>query len=418
MNEQYEYLNADTIKHLLANLKQLTFEVTDACNLRCKYCGYGEFYGDYDKREDKMISIKAALKLIDYLVDYWNSNRNVSVNRNVFVSFYGGEPLLNMTFIITIIDYIEKLDCPHRNFTFSMTTNAILLSRYMDYLVEHQVHLLISLDGNEYNTSYRVDKSGHPAFPKIIKNVDALREKYPDYFEQKVNFNAVLHNRNSVEEIVRFIKDKYDKVPSIGELNNMGVLPEMAKTFTHAYRNINESLYQSENYEEVEQELFLSSSNYQSLTRFIHQYSGFVYRDYTDLLFDASKKRIPTGTCLPFGKKMFVTVNGKLLPCERIGHQFALGKVSEAGVNLDLQEIADKYNGYYAKVEKHCKCGKCHNAKACIQCVFNLNDLDNNPICYGFMNKQAYDNYVADQMNFLRKHPEDYYRIMEEVIVE
>lgn len=28
----------------LANLKQLTFEVTDACNLKCKYCGYGEFY--------------------------------------------------------------------------------------------------------------------------------------------------------------------------------------------------------------------------------------------------------------------------------------------------------------------------------------------------------------------------------------
>ena len=25
-------------------------EVTDRCNLECKYCGYGEFYSNYDRR--------------------------------------------------------------------------------------------------------------------------------------------------------------------------------------------------------------------------------------------------------------------------------------------------------------------------------------------------------------------------------
>lgn len=28
----------------LINLRQLTFEITDACNLKCEYCGYGELY--------------------------------------------------------------------------------------------------------------------------------------------------------------------------------------------------------------------------------------------------------------------------------------------------------------------------------------------------------------------------------------
>ena len=37
-------ITADMVKEELANLKQLVFEVTDACNLRCKYCGYGELY--------------------------------------------------------------------------------------------------------------------------------------------------------------------------------------------------------------------------------------------------------------------------------------------------------------------------------------------------------------------------------------
>jgi uncharacterized protein len=134
-------------------------------------------------------------------------------------------------------------------------------------------------------------------------------------------------------------------------------------------------------------------------------------------LFDAANiKYIPTGTCLPFGKKMFVTVNGKILPCERIGQQFALGSVSETGVTLDFQAIADKYNGYYAKMER--QCGKCHNTRACIQCIFNLNDLEGTPVCYGFMHKQDFEAYRAAQMDFLRKHPEDYYRIMEEVVIE
>ena len=35
----------------LVNLRQLTFEVTDDCNLRCRYCGYGEMYSGYDERK-------------------------------------------------------------------------------------------------------------------------------------------------------------------------------------------------------------------------------------------------------------------------------------------------------------------------------------------------------------------------------
>ena len=35
-------LSSQDIIESLSNLKQLIFEVTDACNLRCKYCGYGD----------------------------------------------------------------------------------------------------------------------------------------------------------------------------------------------------------------------------------------------------------------------------------------------------------------------------------------------------------------------------------------
>ena len=41
-------LTALDVKRQLANLKQLTFEVTNICNLNCRYCGYGDFYSTYE----------------------------------------------------------------------------------------------------------------------------------------------------------------------------------------------------------------------------------------------------------------------------------------------------------------------------------------------------------------------------------
>jgi uncharacterized protein len=58
-----QYLNSDHIAFALANLPQIVFEVTDACNLKCKYCAYGEFYDDYDQREGKMLSVGKTIHL-------------------------------------------------------------------------------------------------------------------------------------------------------------------------------------------------------------------------------------------------------------------------------------------------------------------------------------------------------------------
>ncbi len=45
------------IKNSLANTPQITFEVTDLCNLDCVYCGYGKLYSDHDERTNKNWSL-------------------------------------------------------------------------------------------------------------------------------------------------------------------------------------------------------------------------------------------------------------------------------------------------------------------------------------------------------------------------
>lgn len=410
-----KYITSNHIAANLANLKQLVFEVTDSCNLRCTYCTYGKFYGDYDYRGNKTLPLRNAIGLIDYLAKFWSSDYRKSSIHYITISFYGGEPLLNISFIRAIVDYVESGLFSNIVFRFSMTTNALLLHKHMDFLVKHNFSLLISLDGNKENTCYRIDKNGNNSYDVIVEKVNLLRDKYPDYFEKKVNFNAVLHNRNSVESIYNYFKEKYNKKPRIGEINDIGVREDMKTEFAKTYRNAYESLHQSEHYEKIEEDLFLSIGSYRSLATYFFQYSGFSFNDYTELLFDKKVVNLPTGTCLPFAKKIFVTVNGKILPCERIGHQFALGQITESGTNLDLEAIADKYNAYYAKMEKQCL--SCKRIKSCTQCMFNLENLEIKPSCHGYMDTKSFQRYENFQMDFLRKHPKAYKEIMDKIII-
>ena len=122
-------IRSEDVKRSLSNSPQLTFEITDACNLKCEYCGYGKFYSDYDERKSTRLSPQRAKVLLDYLRSLWGSELNISHNQNVYISFYGGEPLMNVPFIKEIISYVEELDCPSRSFTFNMAANYHLGSR-------------------------------------------------------------------------------------------------------------------------------------------------------------------------------------------------------------------------------------------------------------------------------------------------
>lgn len=63
----------DVISNLF-NLSHLIFEVTDACNLHCKYCGYADLYKGYDKRENLRFPFTRAKRVTDYLYELWKKN--------------------------------------------------------------------------------------------------------------------------------------------------------------------------------------------------------------------------------------------------------------------------------------------------------------------------------------------------------
>lgn len=382
------YIDEDRIHWQLANSTQVVFEVTDACNLKCKYCAFGELYNDYDKREDKFLNFKIARVFLDYLFKLWSSDLNHSNRRKVTFGFYGGEPLLNMRFIKKIIKYIELNSPKFIDCKYNMTTNGILLTKYMDFLVEKDFNILISLDGNESNHSYRVMKSGENSFFEVCENIDSLREKNPGFFIKNVNFNSVLHNRNSLKSIYDYIHSKYNKVPFISEVNGIGIAPEKLVEFNSIYKNSSQDLHKSENSKQLSDNLETSNPDFKRIIFFMNSSSGNMYKQYNELFGNKIKNiRIPTATCFPFERKVFLTTNGKIMPCERISHKFVMGHVDENNVYIDYKEIALKYNNYYKSIKKFCT--HCYGYDTCTACIFNLLNSPGKLECRSFRDKET-----------------------------
>lgn len=400
----------EQVKIKLANLRQLLLEVTDGCNLKCHYCGYGEMYTNYDPRHSRILTFGKVKKVIDYMENLWNSPYNHSYNNVVDISFYGGEPLLNMDLIQKTIDYVENKKVSQLQFTYRMTTNGMLLDRYMDFLAEKNFNLLISLDGDEYGNSYRETKGGNNSFQQVYRNVLALKEKYPDYYEKQVNFNAVLHDRNTYEGIYLFIKHNLNKIPLVSELNDNGIREDKREEFRKMFKSTyDEQKKAYENCEEISgNDLFTKAENVQ-FRSMLHGHTGNTYKSLNDLL--KTKNEIfhmPSGTCMAFYKKFFLTVNGKVLPCEKIGQQYPLGWVDEEKVDIDFQKISSLYENMYRPLLKLCK--QCYHQLNCAQCVFNIFEKSKGGklYCPTFVNKNSMAGYLSTNVSYIEENPEVY----------
>lgn len=412
-----QFITSKQILDAVANTPQVVFEVTDACNLQCRYCLYGDLYTDYGKRHDKYLSPELAIRFLDNLISIWESNRNHASHRFTYISFYGGEPLLNMPFIKDVVNHLnarrhQGLD---HEFGYTMTTNGLLLDRHIDFFIDNSFDILISLDGNKRNNSYRTFKGGAESFDRLSLVLKKIKGEHPDYFESHVSFNSVLHDRNSTSETVAYIRSEYGKVPTVSELNPSGVNIKMTDTFNKLYRQSEESVADGEKIEGLVEELGSKSKTYREMQRYIRCHSQRYHEDYLQLLRNGEPIRLPTGTCIPFSRKIFVTVDGKILPCERIPHDYTMGTIDTENQEIDYELSADIYNTMLNRVQS--LCGHCFNRKECVQCVYAIEKEDIGKRCGGFMSQSAFQQYEDRMLGCISRHPDLYRKIMEESIV-
>jgi uncharacterized protein len=403
----------DDIRYSLSNTRSITFEVTENCNLSCDYCIYGKYYIDQRTSHSKNLNINAAKKALDFILPLWDSSLNSSYDKKISIGFYGGEALLNFNFINEIVNYVKELPLFAKNqMEFSMTTNGVLLDKYISFLVENNFFLRISLDGGtEKNNSYRKFHNGNSAFEKVYKNILEIKDKYPAYFEKKVHFISVLHNHNSYSEISDFFYSTFNKKTNVSQLATDALNPELKEDFWTMYQSPEQVVENNKGKKDVLYDIENKESNlsFDDIIKFIRFFSGYVKDTYLDLIMDTEKKNyLPTGTCNPFKRMIFITAGGKILPCERIGHQYELGSINDSEVDIDFDQIANKYNNHYTNI--YVKCGQCIHKLRCGQCMFHTNIGSDNFECTEFIEDSDINStkFFSDYILTLEKTPDLY----------
>ncbi len=287
----------------------------------------------------------------------WSSSNCFSHNKSVIISFYGGEPLLNFPFIQNIVRYVEKLNLKHIQFGFSITTNGILLKRYIGYFVKHDFSLTISLDGDKEMNSYRLFHDGTSSYDDVYNNIFLIKNEYPEYYRKKVKFHAVIHNRNNLESIINFFDKTFNKVPRVLQLNNMGIAKNNMKIFEKMYKSVVDNIDNATDIHYVKEKMGVDFPDNVEKMTFLNFSFDNTFWKIQDLFKPNnvnSFDNIPTGTWIPFSKKVFLTAKGKILPCEKIGHQYSLGNVSENKVELNIENVVQLYMRYFLKLKLQC----------------------------------------------------------------
>ncbi len=393
--------SSEQIKREFFRSPQIVFEVTEKCNLACKYCAYGSFYTGFDKRVNKSLNTEYAKNLIKYIF----SNKDMVSQQHITISFYGGEPLLNIGFIEEIVNFCKKHTTKNQVLKFTMTTNGTLLNKYIKFLVKHNFEVLISIDGNRKNNSYRIYKNGRESFFDIIKNIELIAKEHSSFFERNVNFIAVLHNKNSIRAVNDFIFGTYGKYPFISEIAPDGVLPNKKNDFLEMFKNKHEDLLQTKDYYyQLTKKNIEKTPDFDSSVSFINNLTNLKISDFSQInnLKTSQDRIIPTGTCLPFQRKIFVTANGKILPCEGIDHLHSLGRVDCDNVSIDFKAIAKSHNLFLNKIARQCE--KCYRITSCANCIYTMDFSNNSPICDENADKREFTKYLSEEISFLESN--------------
>lgn len=333
---EIEYPQGTNLEEILNNcMRIMTLQVTQNCNLRCKYCVYS---GSYSNRvhSNKRMSFETAKSAIDFL--YAHSSMTTSIG----IGFYGGEPLLEFDLLKKCVEY-AKMKFIGKDLSFTLTTNATLLTEeIMKFFVKNNFFVTISFDGpqviQDKNRVMADGKSG--SFETVMKNVEMFLNKYPD-FSWHVSFNAVLDPTNDFSCSNDFFMN-FETVKSITAngvlVSTDGLKKELEKdeTFSIAYE-----------YEMFKNFLCscgkLDKIGSKLSVAYIEQLEKLVAK--REVGIEKNKKFAhPGGPCLIGVHKFFVNADGNFYPCERVDESANVTKIGNIKSGFDFDRIRELLN--------------------------------------------------------------------------
>lgn len=154
-------------------VKALCLNIAHDCNLACKYCFASQ--GDYGGVKRELMSFDVAKRAVDFLIAMSGTRQHCEID------FFGGEPLLNWDVVKQTVEYVESIQAAHNKiFKLTLTTNGVLLTQdKIDYVNEHNISLVLSIDGREeVHNRMRPSAGDTDTYKTVAKNlVNAVKQR-------------------------------------------------------------------------------------------------------------------------------------------------------------------------------------------------------------------------------------------------
>jgi len=344
-----------------SSLRGIILETTENCNCRCAYCIYDPHFKEARNHGSREMTMDIAFRAIDYL-------KNHSYKKNkAAVTFYGGEPLLRFDFIKSCVEYAKSI-ITGKALEFSLTTNGTLLGREIArYFLENDFSIVVSIDGpKEIHNRYRKDINGNGSFEKAITGLKTLVETYGEKAADRIMLSMVYNPPYSGEKIdhIADLWDEYTWLPRKMNVNitypSEGSLPPGIKPGDESNEDKPLDMWAAERFSHKNMEGRDGHPISDSLKE--KKLAHFMQRRIYHSLFD---KYYLNGCCVPGVRKLFVTVDGTFLVCEKISSKApSIGNVFSG---IDIETIKKVYIDEYEKMSLPF-CSGCWAIRLCSIC--------------------------------------------------
>ncbi|MCK4431437.1 MAG: radical SAM protein [Candidatus Aminicenantes bacterium] len=349
------------IKRNLNNtLTNLCLEITQQCNMRCSYCSYSGKFPYKRTHNNTWMSFNIAKKAIDFFLTHSKETERK------FISFYGGEPLLNFSLIKKCINYIneksdEKIYC-------GITTNGTLLNeKILKFLLQmNKVHITISLDGpKKIHDRYRKFPSGEGTYDLIINNIKKIKQICQNISSLGLMFNVTIAPPYKLNEQKKYFdslckENDYMVNPfhvNTDESNlSKGEKISFKQDFNRQINNIKKIFRMNLIENKVDSSPFLRklfSNRYRKI------YKRGIFKSLVDYHY-------PNGTCVPGWAQLFVDSTGSFFTCEKMTDFYSIGNINSGFDFKMIFSLLDEYSEIC-----NMDCLDCWAIRLCHACFVN-----------------------------------------------
>ena len=196
---------------------ELQLFTTLSCNLRCTYCS--ESVGE----------VRGSRGHVDYPFEALERFVQTHLRgKDVYVTFYGGEPTLNVPFM-------ERVIAAWPGFRYQLQTNGTLLHRLPEAVCAALDNVLVSIDGGRETTDgYR----GRGVYNRVMRNLDKVRGRIAGTLTARVTWGRPETTLAELDELLGHFDYLYFQFAHDGEFYAPGdldrkkaVIREMVERF-------------------------------------------------------------------------------------------------------------------------------------------------------------------------------------------